>query len=99
MTRLLRLLGLTLFFCSLLALKSQEASEREIELEDHIMNGERAVFSRWVHKIFRLLLIYNHTSCSVVIDDKYDHALQIFKDEGSAGIRLLASVLRGRMKR
>lgn len=36
---------------------------------------------------------------SKIHDDGYVHALQIFKDEDSQGVRLQASVLRGPMKR
>jgi hypothetical protein len=36
---------------------------------------------------------------SKILDDNYVHALQLFKDEDSGGVRLLASVLRGPLKR
>ncbi|KAL8936999.1 MAG: hypothetical protein Q9211_003903 [Gyalolechia sp. 1 TL-2023] len=34
-----------------------------------------------------------------IIDDNYEHALRVFRDRDSGGIRLQASVLRGEMKR
>jgi len=38
-------------------------------------------------------------SHSKIIDDHYEHALRLYKDRGSGGIRLQASVLKGDLKR
>lgn len=34
-----------------------------------------------------------------IIDDHYPHALRLFRDKGSGGVRLEASALRGELKK
>lgn len=41
----------------------------------------------------------SHVFSAKIIDDGFQHALQVFKDENSGGIRLLACALRGPLKR
>ena len=38
-------------------------------------------------------------ACSRIIDDHYEHALRLFQEEDSGGLRLEASVVRGGLKR
>lgn len=37
--------------------------------------------------------------CRKIVDDHYEHALRLYRDRDSGGIRLQASVLRGDLKR
>ncbi|MCJ1282504.1 hypothetical protein MMC26_001827 [Xylographa opegraphella] len=72
---------LVLFYCTFLALKSQDEANPIRELQDHILYDEREVFS------------------AIIIDDTFQHALRIFKDINSGGVRLQASALSGPMKK
>ncbi|KAL9028379.1 MAG: hypothetical protein Q9196_003245 [Gyalolechia fulgens] len=87
---------LVLFHCAFLALRSQDTGSPTY-VEDHEIHGEKSIYagsgmqtgSSWT----RL------TETSKIIDDNYEHALRVFRDRDSGGIRLQASVLRGEMKR
>ena len=70
-----------IFFCTFLALKSEDTVSQIREVRDHELRGEEEVFGGRVY------------------DDSYEHALRLWKDRSSGGIRLQASVLRGELKR
>ena len=69
------------FYCTFLALRSEDSVNPIRELRDHELRGEEEIFAGSVY------------------DDNYQHALRIWKDRLSGGIRLQASVLRGELKR
>ncbi|KAI4087149.1 MAG: hypothetical protein LQ344_006991 [Seirophora lacunosa] len=77
--------GLVLFYCAFLALRSEDTGSPIGSFDDHELHGEKS--------------IYAGGNGRKIIDDNYEHALRVFKDRDSGGIRLQASVLRGELKR
>ncbi len=91
-----------LFHCAFLALKAQDEANPVRELDDHILEGEKPIFSGYGPFEPQQATGWGNTGLMdhrIIIDDNYQHALQILKDEDSGGIRLQASVLRGPLKR
>ncbi|KAI4166691.1 MAG: hypothetical protein LQ348_007777, partial [Seirophora lacunosa] len=76
---------LVLFYCAFLALRSEDTGSPIGSFDDHELHGEKS--------------IYAGGNGRKIIDDNYEHALRVFKDRDSGGIRLQASVLRGELKR
>ncbi|KAL8959971.1 MAG: hypothetical protein Q9193_003244 [Seirophora villosa] len=76
---------LVLFYCAFLALRSEDSASPIGSLVDYELHGEKS--------------IYAGGNGRKIIDDNYQHALRVFKDRDSGGIRLQASALRGELKR
>ncbi|KAL8837596.1 MAG: hypothetical protein Q9170_002473 [Blastenia crenularia] len=76
-----RALGMVLFYCAFLSLRSEDSGSPIGSFDDHEIHGEKSVYA------------------GKIIDDNFEHALRVFKDRDSGGIRLQASVLRGELKR
>ena len=86
-----------LFFCSFLALRAEDTVKPVRSSVDAALHKERQFFAGYG---YHLSDSTNAKSCfSRIIDDHYEHALRIFRDEHSGGIRLEASVLGGELKR
>ncbi|MCJ1253273.1 hypothetical protein MMC24_001084 [Lignoscripta atroalba] len=79
-----------LLFCTFLALKSQDTANPIRLVEDHLLRGEKPLFAGFETTV---------TLVNKIIDDNYVHALRLFRDEDSRGIRLQASIYRGEMEK
>lgn len=89
--------GLTLFYCAFLALRSEDSGNPIGSFDDHEIHGEKSIYAGLVRSSSSHLVALN--ACSKIIDDNFEHALRVFRDRDSGGIRLQASVLRGELKR
>ena len=86
-----------LFFCSFLALRAEDAFKPVRSTVDAELHKEREYFAGYGYHLFDST---NAKCCySRIIDDHFEHALRVFRDEDSGGIRLEASVLKGELKR
>ena len=90
-------LGLVLFFCTFLALRAEDTTQRNRSIIDSDMHNEKQYFGGSVTTQYysRSML----TTHSIINDDNFEHGLRVFRDKDSKGIRLQASVMRGEMKR
>ena len=86
-----------LFFCSFLALRAEDAFKPVRSTVDAELHNEREFFAGYG---YHLSDPTNAEYCfSRIIDDHFEHALRVFRDKDSGGIRLEASVLKGELRR
>ncbi|KAL8779203.1 MAG: hypothetical protein Q9213_007049 [Squamulea squamosa] len=78
---LIALLGLVLFYCAFVALRSEDAENPVGLFDDQEIHGEKSIYA------------------GMIRDDEFAHALRVFRDRDSGGIRLQASVLKGELKK
>ncbi|KAE8351735.1 hypothetical protein BDV28DRAFT_14638 [Aspergillus coremiiformis] len=72
---------MVLFFCTFLALRSQDCGRPVDHIRDYELDDEEELFG------------------GPIVDDRFLHALRIYRDRTSGAIRLQASVHKGEMKR
>ncbi|KAI9875374.1 MAG: hypothetical protein M1830_008567, partial [Pleopsidium flavum] len=71
---------MVIFFCTFLALRSQDTCSPVSNIDDHEVDGEVEIFAGKIY------------------DDSYLHALRVYQDRDSKGIRIQASALAGEMR-
>lgn len=94
---------MVIFFCTFLALRSQDSGRPVDDIKDYELDEEEEIFGGQVNPFKRLLsqfvCVYWLWACSQIIDDGYLHALRIYRDTVSGAVRLQASIHKGEMKR
>ena len=80
-----------LFYCTFLALKAQDPSSHGGEMDNHELRGETEEFGG--SEVFLVYIVAPLTLPSKIVDDHYHHALRVYKDQDSGGIRLQVTAL------
>jgi len=91
---------MVLFFCSFLALRSEDNKTEITAIADFQLHNEKLLFGGYADTG------KSNENCGqeltptrMIVDDYYQHALRLYRDKDSGGIRLQASVLRGDLKK
>ncbi|OXV09983.1 hypothetical protein Egran_02258 [Elaphomyces granulatus] len=91
---------MVIFYCTFLALRSQDSGRPVENIEDYELEDEEEIFGGHVplkrSLCLHVLIIW---TCSQILDDGYLHALRIYRDTVSGAVRLQASIHKGEMKR
>jgi hypothetical protein len=91
---------MVIFFCTFLALRSQDAHRQVHDIRDYELDNEEEIFGGYVVLDYRVYIPCTKTFVdSLITDDNYRHALRIYRDRISGAVRLQASVHDGEMKR
>lgn len=90
---------MVLFFCTFIALRSQDGHKRVQDIRDYELEAEKELFGGWVQILYNIWLCIDLCCRSLIDDDNFIHALRVYRDRISGAIRLQASVHEGDMRR
>lgn len=92
------LLGLVIFHCSFLSLRTHDGVRHVDNGLDHVLKGETSNFAGYdVCGVQDSDKLADHLG-SAIRDSGFKHALRLYRDKSTGAIRLEASVLDGDMK-
>jgi hypothetical protein len=89
---------MVLFHDAFVALKARSTKTISCSLTEFVLGGEKRIFQEYaLHR--RLIGRLANTTPRRIVDDGFDHVLTLYKDKASNGLRLVATVREGELKR